>query len=116
MIQEHGCVYRKKIQKELGWNSYRYKIIEQVCNELGWSNKMAGHKDLGTQEKQLMRQRAGSCVSCGSTEDLEVDHIWPKSLGGPTRQDNLQVLCKECNRKKGGSTKQDTLAPVTLTE
>lgn len=29
------------------------------------------------------------------------DHIHPKSLGGPDRQDNFQVMCAPCNGKKG---------------
>lgn len=32
---------------------------------------------------------------------LEIDHIWPKSLGGPDDLDNYQVLCTTCNCRKG---------------
>lgn len=32
---------------------------------------------------------------------LEIDHIWPKSLGGPDGLDNFQVLCTTCNCRKG---------------
>lgn len=32
---------------------------------------------------------------------LECDHIIPLARGGKTSMDNLQTLCKECNRKKG---------------
>ncbi len=32
---------------------------------------------------------------------LEIDHIYPKSLGGPDRLDNFQVLCTSCNTRKG---------------
>ena len=33
--------------------------------------------------------------------ELEVDHIIPVSLGGPDTTDNLQTVCKECNRSRG---------------
>ena len=33
--------------------------------------------------------------------ELEVDHIHPVSNNGQTTMDNLQVLCKPCNRGKG---------------
>ena len=33
--------------------------------------------------------------------ELEVDHIHPVSDNGQTTMDNLQVLCKPCNRGKG---------------
>jgi 5-methylcytosine-specific restriction endonuclease McrA len=32
--------------------------------------------------------------------DFEVDHIKPRSKRGTDRPSNLQLLCKECNRKK----------------
>ena len=41
------------------------------------------------------------CVSCGSYNNLEIDHIVPFSLGGKTEFKNLQLLCKKCNLKKG---------------
>ncbi len=43
------------------------------------------------------------CRDCGATKDdcpLEIDHIVPYSLGGITELDNLQTLCKKCNRAK----------------
>lgn len=32
---------------------------------------------------------------------LEIDHIHPKSKGGPDTLDNFQVLCTSCNTRKG---------------
>lgn len=43
----------------------------------------------------------GLCAYCGATEDLEVDHIKPVSLGGGNERENLQCLCFSCNRTKG---------------
>lgn len=34
---------------------------------------------------------------------LELDHVYPKSLGGPFAFDNLQALCSTCNASKGAS-------------
>lgn len=42
-----------------------------------------------------------ACRQCGATEDLALDHIHPWSLGGPDTAENLQVLCRPCNSRKG---------------
>ncbi len=50
------------------------------------------------------RSTKGKCVCCGSTENIESDHVIPKAGGG--HQDsprNRQPLCRTCNRSKGTS-------------
>lgn len=42
-----------------------------------------------------------ACLTCGSKDDLTLDHIVPWSLGGPDSEDNLQTLCVSCNSRKG---------------
>lgn len=46
------------------------------------------------------------CVAHGvmteyAYEDMQGDHIVPWSQGGHTTDDNLQMLCKQCNATKG---------------
>jgi hypothetical protein len=51
--------------------------------------------------KAQVLERAGhKCECCGATENLEIDHIIPVSKGGKSVLENLQVLCRRCNRKK----------------
>jgi 5-methylcytosine-specific restriction endonuclease McrA len=40
------------------------------------------------------------CVYCGSSEDLQVDHIVSIYQGGENTTENLQTLCKPCNCAK----------------
>jgi len=44
------------------------------------------------------------CVTCGTTEDLQFDHILPWSRGGGNTVDNLRVLCANCNLARGNLT------------
>ena len=41
------------------------------------------------------------CVKCGSKKNLEIHHIIPHARGGSNRLENLQLLCRDCNRRKG---------------
>ena len=40
-------------------------------------------------------------VKLGNDIELHIDHIIPYSLGGTNEEDNLQVLCRDCNISKG---------------
>lgn len=98
-LLESGKVFRTKIKKALGWNSDGYEKIKIVCDELGWHKDMQPQK-LSTEAKQELRDAAEKCAMCGSPDNLEIDHVWPRSLGGTTTRDNLQVLYSSCNKKK----------------
>ncbi len=37
------------------------------------------------------------CVFCRSTANLEMDHLIPRSRGGPDSADNMVWACKKCN-------------------
>lgn len=44
--------------------------------------------------------RCRACGKDGEATELEVDHINPVSKGGKTEEENLQTLCRDCNRGK----------------
>lgn len=50
---------------------------------------------------QIYEHDGGKCRTCGATEALSIDHIFPFSKGGKTELGNLQTLCCSCNLTKG---------------
>ena len=52
-------------------------------------------------KKGVWRRDGGSCVECGSKEQLNFDHVIPVALGGSSELGNLQILCSSCNTSKG---------------
>lgn len=64
----------------------------------------SGRRGIPEDLRLLVWQRdSGKCAKCGSTSELQFDHIIPVALGGATSEENLQVLCGPCNRSKGAS-------------
>ena len=45
--------------------------------------------------------RCKCCGRSGTKTDLEIDHIIPIAKGGKSKIDNLQTLCRKCNKMKG---------------
>lgn len=45
--------------------------------------------------------RCCHCGRSGQFADLEIDHIKPIAKGGKSVYNNLQTLCKRCNKEKG---------------
>ena len=55
------------------------------------------------QKRRAYERQNHKCPICGKEfafEDMQGDHIIPWSQGGHTTDDNLQMLCKDCNRHK----------------
>ena len=48
----------------------------------------------------VYKRDGGRCVYCGSTQNLQLDHIIPFSKGGATTLENMQLLCQKCNVEK----------------
>ena len=56
------------------------------------------------QKREAYERQQGICPHCGKhfeLEEMEGDHITPWAEGGVTTAENCQMLCKECNRRKG---------------
>jgi hypothetical protein len=56
-----------------------------------------------TTKKIVYARDGGVCQCCGSSQNLEYDHITPFSCGGGNDALNIQLLCMRCNRSKSNS-------------
>jgi 5-methylcytosine-specific restriction endonuclease McrA len=45
-----------------------------------------------------------TCQYCGARSNLTVDHVIPRSKGGPSSWENIVASCAPCNRRKGDMT------------
>jgi len=58
-----------------------------------------------SEKRTAYEKQAGICAHCRKhfeIGEMDADHITPWHEGGRTTAENCQVLCKECNRRKGG--------------
>ena len=74
------CKYPKKTFKNYNPNYTRY--ISSEVKQTVWNRD------------------GGKCVCCNSNTHLEFDHIIPVTKGGNNSENNVQLLCFDCNRTK----------------
>lgn len=69
----------------------------------------------GSKRYRILSRSAGRCVACGVSSQeraIEVDHIIPRSKGGPDELSNLQALCYKCNSQKRDRDDLDFLLEI----
>jgi hypothetical protein len=49
----------------------------------------------------VLSQALFLCEICDDEPATDVDHIWPRSLGGSDQRKNLRAACGPCNKSKG---------------
>jgi hypothetical protein len=58
---------------------------------------------------KVLRRDNYTCQKCYKhveDDDIHLDHIIPKSRGGPTSAGNLRLLCSACNQRKSNSLEE----------
>lgn len=94
--QIHDLMEDDEIMKKSG--IYRYVLSEDLRD---LSFRTFDKK----QKREAYERQQGICVHCGKhfeLEEMEADHITPWKEGGITVAENCQMLCRNCNRVKGG--------------
>jgi 5-methylcytosine-specific restriction endonuclease McrA len=57
--------------------------------------------------RNVLRRDGNRCQYCGQRERLTLDHVVPRSRGGPDTWDNLVAACVPCNNRKGNRTPEE---------
>lgn len=98
----------------------RITEFEARRGEAVWSHRRRGHRPISGSVRYTVLSRArGRCELCGISNEekmLEVDHIFPKSLGGKDDLSNYQALCYSCNAAKRNTDDTDFRLFKTLYE
>ena len=87
----------KKVLRLKKWHLIVLLLMVSIC---GFSQS----RYISTTTKKIVFTRDGGvCQCCGSSENIEYDHIIPYSCGGSSDVSNIQLLCMKCNRSKSNS-------------
>ena len=64
-------------------------------------------KDLDAKIRREAKNRCGYCLNPQELMPykLEIEHLFPKALGGETVEENLWLACRECNSHKSKKIK-----------
>jgi 5-methylcytosine-specific restriction endonuclease McrA len=83
----------------------RYDFVE---GETFTERTSALEDDRKAEDKRLLFHKQGQkCVYCGNKyryDELEIEHMIPKTRGGPDHIRNCQLACASCNKAKGTMT------------
>ena len=57
--------------------------------------------------ESTLERYGGKCAYCGSSSEIQMDHIIPVKMGGTHTSDNIVPACRPCNRSKSGRLLSD---------
>lgn len=83
------------VTKKAGVYEYLLTGMERCLSIRAFDDRM---------KRAAYERQGGVCPYCGEhfeLSEMHADHIVPWSKGGTTTADNCQMLCRDCNLKKG---------------
>jgi 5-methylcytosine-specific restriction endonuclease McrA len=92
----------EEVQAQMVKNEYlkEQQLYERILSPSTQEDTNARRPISESVRNEVWRRDQGMCVSCGSRERIEFDHIIPVSLGGGNTARNIELLCEACNRAK----------------
>ncbi len=84
----------------------RFEVaVPRIIRLLGYDR--LPRQDVKLNRRNIYARDSSTCQYCRKkfpTQELSLDHVTPRALGGKTTWDNLVCACVYCNAKKGGRT------------
>lgn len=112
-----GLLYNQHKDDQLAPKEVRKQVDELLADPevqaksniyeyiLTGEKKLLNLRQFDTETRLLKyKEQLGKCAICGKPFEIEkmhADHITPWSKGGKTVPENCQMLCRDCNLKKG---------------
>jgi len=98
-----------RLQKHNWTPNVKHKLVKPDAstydgNWVYWATRRGKSPDIPNREAKLLKDQKGKCKWCGQhftiEDQLEIDHITPRSLGGKDDYKNLQLLHRHCHDQK----------------
>lgn len=97
-IQEEIFYEYAKLISRSAFEEIRYKFVTDRFKALRDGIITMSDTNREWQREQELQKE---CVFCGSQENLQMDHLIPRSRGGKDSADNMVWSCQTCNSCRG---------------
>lgn len=89
----------------LAWKPKRPQLRRLPQGRPEWAKRVISEETEGQRISHDTRlfvwaRDGGRCRNCGSTTNLQFDHIIPRAWGGSGTAQNVELLCRDCNLQK----------------
>lgn len=111
-------VFRNKVEMVSSFNGHKFHTVDQefhipaVVRLHDYVN--VPYRSVELSRVNIFKRDGNACQYCGSTKDLSIDHVMPRSRGGNSNWKNLVTACKPCNAKKGDYTPEEADMPLQM--
>lgn len=95
--------------RAVGYDLQAPRVIRLVACDRG------PRQGLRFNRRNVFARDGNQCQYCGKhfpTSELSLDHVVPRSRGGPATWENIVTACLRCNVRKGGRTPQAAGMPL----
>lgn len=101
--EKYADVRREYLKTDAGRSMYRKQTQKRYA-----LSKAAFVEDVNPID--LFNDQDGVCYLCNQKfefKEMELDHVFPISLGGKHEKSNCKMACRHCNRSKGSKTLEE---------